>query len=435
MIAFLKKNRTLAIVVGVVIILVVLFLIFRPGRAEQVGAFQTETIGNGNLTATVGATGTVLARQSATLVWQTTGTVASVNVDVGDRVAQGEVLAALDKTSAPQNVILAEADLVSAQQALEDLESSNTASAQALITMRNTKTAFDKAYDYRQSLNYPVEKSDVRILSQVGPGGVVVQVPKIKTYKADATQDEIDKADADLALKEAQYEDAKRAYERIKDGPNPEDLAAARARVDAAQATLNLARLAAPFAGTVTEAQPIPGDQVSVGTPAFRIDDLSNLQVDVDLSEIDINSVSVGQPVTLSFDAILNKTYNGMVTEVSQAGNTSQGLVNFTITVKITDADEQVKPGMTAAVNIVVKEIKDAVLVPSRAVRLMNNEYVVYLLKDGVPQEVSIRLGSSSDTMSVVVGGDLKVGDEVILNPPTTFQPGNGGPGGGPFGG
>jgi HlyD family secretion protein len=164
---------------------------------------------------------------------------------------------------------------------------------------------------------------------------------------------------------------------------------------------------------------------------------LSSLLVDVELSEVDINSVSIDQPVTLSFDAILNKTYNGIVSEVSQAGNISQGVVNFTVTVKLSDADESVKPGMTAAVNIVIKEINDAVLVPSRAVRLVNNDYVVYILKDGMPQQVSVRLGSSSDTMSVVVGGDLKEGDEVILNPPASLQPGGGGGpgGGGPFGG
>ena len=172
-----------------------------------------------------------------------------------------------------------------------------------------------------------------------------------------------------------------------------------------------------------------------MGTTAFRIDDLSSLLVDVELSEIDINNVSVDQPVLLTFDAILNKTYHGTVTEVAQAGNISQGVVNFTVTVELSDADELVKPGMTAAVNIVIKEIDDAVLVPSRAVRLVNNNYVVYILKDGKPQQVSISLGSSSDTMSEVIGGDMKEGDEVILNPPASLQPGGGPGGGAQFGG
>ena len=409
-------------------------MVFRPGGGEQASAFQTATIERGNLTATVGATGTVHALQTATLVWQATGTVEDVNVEIGDEVKAGDVLASLSKTSLPQNIITAEAELVSAQQALDDLLNSDTARAKAWIALRDAKDAYEKAYDYREYLNYPIKKTRVDLVKQVTPYGVV-DVPKTKTYKVEGTDEEKAKADADLNLKEAQYNDAKRAYERIADGPNKDDLAAAQARVEAAQATLNFAHLTAPFAGTVTEAFPLPGDQVSTGTAAFRVDNLSSLLVDVDLSEVDINSVTLGQAVTLSFDAILGKDYQGQVTKVSQAGTVANGVVNFSVTVELTDADEQVKPGMTAAVNIVVKEIKDAVLVPSRAVRLVDNDYVVYILKDGMPQQVKIRLGSSSDTMSVVVGGDLKEGDDVILNPPASLQPGGGPGGGGPFGG
>jgi HlyD family secretion protein len=99
--------------------------------------------------------------------------------------------------------------------------------------------------------------------------------------------------------------------------------------------------------------------------------------------------------------------------------------VNFTVTVGMSHADDRVKPGMTAAVNIIVKQVKDQLLVPNRAVRLVDGERVVYVLKDGRPQQVNITLGASSDTNSVLVGGDLKEGDLIILNPPSQ--------GGGPF--
>jgi HlyD family secretion protein len=195
-------------------------------------------------------------------------------------------------------------------------------------------------------------------------------------------------------------------------------LVAAQARVDAAQATLDMARLTAPFAGTVTEAFPLPGDQVSVGTMAFRLDNLSSLLVDVELSEVDINRVAIGQPVTLTFDAILGKEYEGQVTKVAQAGTIVGGVVNFTVTVELIDADEFVKPGMTAAVNIIVREINDAVLVPNRAVRLVDGERVVFVSgENGMPEKTEISLGASSDTMSEVIGGDLQEGDEIILNP------------------
>lgn len=417
MIAFIKKRKRIIIPVAMILIAVGLFLVFRPKGVEQVGQFQTATIGRGDLTATVGATGTVRARQTATLLWQTTGTVEAVNVQIGDQVRAGEVLASLSKTSLPQSIILAEAELVSAQKALDDLLNSDTARAKAWIALRDAKDDFEKAYDYRDALNYPVRKTQLILVKESTPYGVV-DVPQVKTYKIEGTQEEKDKADADLALKEALYEDAKRAYDRLADGPNKDDLAAAQARVDAAQATLNLAHLTAPFAGTVTAASPLPGDQVTAGAVAFRVDDLNSLLVDIELSEVDINSVTVGQGVSLSFDAILGKEYQGQVTKVAQAGNVVGGVVNFTVTVELTSADELVKPGMTAAVNIVVKEIKDAILVPNRAVRLVDGDRVVFVPgEDGKPKKVEIRLGSSSDTMSVVIGGDLKEGDQIILNP------------------
>jgi HlyD family secretion protein len=417
MIEFIKKRRKIIIPVVVVLVAVVLFLVFRPGGGEQAERFQTATIERGDLTATVGATGTVRARQAATLAWQTTGTVDEVNVKVGDEVETGEELASLLKSSLPQTVILAEADLVSAQQALEELLDSDTARAQAWIALREAEEAYEKAYDYRDFLNYPVKKTRVDLVKQVTPYGVV-DVPRTKTYKVAATEEEIAKADADLDLKEALYEDAKRTYERLEEGPNNEDLVAAQARVDAAQATLDLAHLTAPFPGTVTEAFPLSGDQVTTGTTAFRLDDLSSLLVDVELSEVDINRVTVGQAVTLTFDAILGTEYEGQVTKVSQAGTTVGGVVNFTVTVELVDADELVKPGMTAAVNIVVERINDAVLVPNRAVRLVDGDRVVFVMSENsMPEKVEISLGASSDTMSVVVGGDLEVGDQIILNP------------------
>jgi HlyD family secretion protein len=249
----------------------------------------------------------------------------------------------------------------------------------------------------------------------------------LKEYRAYPDEKTIAKADEDLALAKARLDDAQREYDRLTAG-NTTEIAAAQARVDAALATLNLARIIAPFAGTVTEAYMLPGDQVSAGATAFRLDDLSSLLVDVKVSEVDINSVTIGQPVTLTFDAILGKEYHGEVIEVTQAGAVDQGVVNFTVTVQLTDADSLVKPGMTAGVNIVVEELQDVLLVPNRAVRLADGERVVYVLEAGEPVKKEIRLGSSSDTMSIVASGDIAVGDPIILNPPVEFGPG--GPGG-----
>jgi len=426
--AFLKKNRTILIILLIAVVVVSAFVYARRTKVEAATQFQTATIERGNLTATIGATGTVRAKQSAVLIWQAAGTVEIVHVNVGDTVLANEELAELAKTSLPQSVILAQADLVSAQKALADLLSSNTAQAEALVALRDAKEAYTKAENWRKELDGKMDIKEI-IYKKFGNR----TIPVLKEYRGYASDETKAKADEDLALAKAKLDDAQRNYDLLKDG-NTAEIAAAQARVDAAQATINLARVTAPFAATVTESYPLPGDQVSAGATAFRLDDLSSLFVDVEVSEVDINSVAVGQLVTLTFDAIFGQEYHGEVVEVAQAGTVTSGVVNFKVTVELTDASAEVRPGMTAAVNIVVEEMKDVVLVPNRAVRLVDGERVVYLLIDGQAVKKEIRLGSSSDTTSVVAVGDVKEGDTVILNPPSAeFGPGNG-PGGG-FGG
>ena len=418
---FFKKYRGLLIGLLLVVIAAGAYTFWQRSKKDTATQFQTAKIERGNLVATIGATGTVRAKQSTTLIWQAGGTVDTVNVKVGDNVPADFVMAYLAKTSLPQTIILAEADLANAQKSLDDLLNSDTARSQSAITLRDAQKAYDRAVNYRKELNGKIHLKKI-VYKWFGNR----QVPILKEYRGyvdDATKT---KADEDVALKKAKLDDAQREFDRLNAG-NLVEIKAAQARVDAAQATLNLARIVAPFPGIVTESHPLPGDQVGAGATAFRLDDLSSLYVDVEVSEVDINSVAVGQTATLSFDAILNKDYHGEVVEVAKVGNTIGGVVNFTVTVEITDADDLVKPGMTAAVNVVVQEQKDVVLIPNRAVRLVNTERVVYVLVDGKPKAVKVLLGASSGIDSALVGGDLKEGDPIILNPPTVN--------GGPFGG
>ena len=421
---FFSKHRTLIIVLLLVAIGTSAFIFVRRSNGNTTSQFETTALERGTLTATIGATGTVRALQTAVLVWQAAGTVDTVNVKVGDNIPENFVMAFLAKTSLPQTVIAADADLVDAQKALDDLLLSDTALAEAVIALRDAQETYVKAENYLHYLetSRKVPQTSVRTFLIRTRRGFEYQT-KTKSFRGPAPEDWIVEAENDLALKKAQLEEAQRTYDRLTGG-NAAEIAAAQARVDAAQATRNLARVISPFAGTVTEAHILPGDQVSAGQTAFRVDNLSSLLVDVKVSEVDINNVSVGQPVTLTFDAILGKDYHGEVAEVTQAGTVEEGVVNFTVTVELTDADSAVKPGMTAAVNIVVEELQDVLLIPNRAVRLVDGERVVYILVDGQPVKKEIRLGSSSDTMSVVASGDLKVGDVIILNPPADFGPG-----------
>ena len=481
-------------------------------RTETLAILQTVSAQIGSLTATVGATGVVRSNQSATLTWQTSGTVESVNVRAGDQVTTDQELTTLKQTTLPQNVILARADLVSAQQALDDLYNLALQQAQALKAIENAEQALEDAQnpELQQALalqtiadaekavetaernlrllQTPADQADIDaakaqviladdalqkaqdqfepwenkpednliraqllaklsaaqqeydaavrqlnglMASTTNPTDLAVAQANVAAAQAQLLQAQRDyeriqdgPSIAEIALLEAQLTDAQENYADISDGPNPEDIAAAEARIAAVQATLDSAFVTAPFEGVISEVIAKPGDLVSPGSVAFRLDDISRLLVDVEVSEVDINRIQVGQDTVLTFDAVLAKEYHGLVSEVAFVGTTVQGVVSFKVTIELNDADENVRPGMTAGVNLVVSEVENVLLVPNRAVRIREGERVVYILRDDspIPVPVPVELGTSSDTYSVVLGGELKEGDEIVLNPPTEFS-------------
>lgn len=464
-------KRTLIIVVVIALLAAVGYFGFRRFQDAQqnaVSQFQTIEVTRGDLTASVGATGTVRSNQSSTLIWQLTGKVGAVNVAVGEKVESGQPLAALDEKSLPQSVILARADLVTARRSLDQLLNSDVARANANQALVAAQKELDDAIEKRESKQYAralpptVDEARANVViaqdavdratelydrvddrDQDDPVRAEAFAQLAKARKNYDTQlanlnwllgrpddQEVAEADARVAVAEANLKDAQREWDRLKDGPDPEDIAAAEARVAAIEATLDQVTLEAPFTGTVTDVNSKVGDQVSLSAPAFRLDDLSRLLVDVEITEVDINRIRPGQPVTMSFDAIADKEYSGRVAEVAQVGEAVQGVVNFTVTVQLENPEGDVRPGMTAAVNIVTDLVEDTLLVPNRAVRLRDGQRVVYVLRDGAPVIVNIELGLTSDTMSQVVGGDIQAGDPLVLNPPSGFGSGAGmGPG------
>jgi HlyD family secretion protein len=334
---------------------------------------------------------------------------------------------------------LAQQTLANARQALETAED-NWESIHFTGTDEEIADAYEAFRDAQDALDLAAENFDTTSPQYRRVYQMYSSALAHYNYVSGNTVDEIREAQYAAALEVAiqQLADAEAEYERVLAGPTADEIAAAEARISAAEATLQSAWIEAPFSGTITMAEPLPGDQVNAGTQAFRIDDLSRLLVDVEISEVDINRVVVGQPAKLSFDAILAREYSGEVVEVSPVGTIQQGLVNFQVMISLTDFDDLIKPGMTAAVNIRVEELEDVLLVPNRAVRVVEGQRVVYILGDNdMPEMIEIELGATSDLYSEVIGGALNVGDEIILNPSTSFFGSmNGGPGsGGPFGG
>ncbi len=434
---------------------------------------ETVEAKKGTLIATIGASGSVQANQSGTVAFQTTGIVGNVFVRLADEVHKGDVLANLEQESLSTQLILAQADLVSAQKALEALLDTDQARAMALLSLAQARDALqdaeykwyvqqegnrasgetiaateanlvlaqkevDKAQEEYSKYSGRPEDDPVRALARSNLAAARQKRDSILRnlnwylgYPSDTDQAILD---AELEVARANLRDAELVLEKIENGPDPDDVAAAEARIAAAEANLALSTLVAPFNGTVTDVSIKLGDSVSPGQPVIQLADLSRLVVEVDISEVDINTVSLGQEVRITFDADLQHEYKGEIIEVGLVGNNVQGIVNFKVSVEMLDADEAVRPGMTAAVNLIISEIGDALLVPNRAVRVRDGQRVVYVLRNGVLETLEIELGASSDLFSEVIGGELREADLIVLNPPTSLMDMEGG-GHGPFGG
>jgi HlyD family secretion protein len=223
-------------------------------------------------------------------------------------------------------------------------------------------------------------------------------------------------AQATVAVAEATLADAQDALDKLLNGADPDEVAAAQAKVSIAQATVDSLILKAPFDGEVLAVYFRPGDSATQTDVAVILANRSQLYVDVAVDESDISQVSLGDPATLSLDALPALSFTGKVSQVVPLGETVQGLVKYTVRVDFDQTDPKVLLGMTANASIVADTLEGALAVPIDAVQQDDTgEYVSRLKADGTVEKVKVVSGSIQDNDLVVVTGDLQPGDVVRM--------------------
>lgn len=428
-----KKFKNWGLVTIVAIALLLAGQTFLPASAGMPTTNTEGKVVSLEVGETVEASGSLEAQPSATLTWNTSGVVEDINVKAGEWVTAGSVLMTLKTTSVSSSIISAQADLVTTQEELDDLlSSSNTDLAQAVIDLKDAQEAYDKADNYLDYLqnSKKVPQTQTRIIIQ-SKRNTWQYVYKTKTFKGPAPEDWIVEAQNDLALKKGELEDAQRTYDLLKDGPNSQDVIAAQAKVDAAQATVDSMSVIAPFDGEVLYVESQPGDVVNEGTSAVNVANLDHLYVATQLDESDIASVKVGNQVTAILDAMTGVTLTGKVTAINPVGEEVSGLVKYTVRVDLDQVDENISLPLGATVNVSlqVKEASATLAVPITAIQNDTvGEYVWVIQADGSTKRVDIISGSIVGDL-VAMTGDLKVGDSVSTQSNEDQVPG------GPFGG
>jgi HlyD family secretion protein len=458
-----------AIVVVIALVLLYITLRSQGGTSSATPAYQTTTVQRGTLTSTVEGTGTVRSLLSANLKWLTGGQVDKVNATIGDQVKTKAVLATLLPDANQSNletalataqenlaeltspeaianaklaVASAEKDVTNAQYALNNqqywkndalIQNYYAAYVIAKANLDRAQTAYDNAKvgDYINNAN---DANAYQALYNAKQAYDTAQY-NYSLYSQKPTQRQFDEAQANLDLAKATLVNAQVYLAALSGGTVPADATGtsllkfkqARLAVQTAQQNLDQLKITAPFDGTITQVEAVPNAVVAAGAQAFRIDDLSRLVIDVQVVEIDINHVLAGQPCSITFDAIPNKTYTGKVIKTDLAGSESGSNVNFTVTVQLTDPDALVKPGMAAIVTITTNQVENALLVPSTSIFTDDNggQYV-NLVQNGALTRVPVTVGASSDSTTQIIGEALKAGDTIVLSFASTSTSSNG---------
>jgi HlyD family secretion protein len=406
-------------IIGLVVVLAGLLVLPRLTFANprSAAAESSSAVVSLNVAETVEASGSLEAQPSATLNWNTSGVVEEVYVKAGDKVKEGDVLMKLRTTSVSSNIISAQGDLVTAQKELDNLvSSSDTDLAQAVVTLKDAKEAYDKAANYLQYL-----KTDEKV-PQTIYGAKLVETRNgwkydytADNFKGPAPKEWIIEAENNLALKKAELEDAQRTYDRLKDGPNAQDVLVAQAKVDAAQATVDSMSILAPFDGEVLYVESQPGDLVTADSLALNVANLNQLYVETQVDESDIAKIKVGDQASATLDAVPGVTLNGNVTAINPVGEEVSGLVKYTVRVDLDKVDKNSSLPLNATVNVVIqiKEASATLAVPITTIQNdSQGEYVLVIQSDGTTKRVDVVSGSIIGDL-VAVTGDLKEGDRI----------------------
>jgi HlyD family secretion protein len=258
-------------------------------------------------------------------------------------------------------------------------------------------------------------------------------------------------------LSEQGLEQARAAYDRAVAslGSARADVQTARADLKAKQTNLSKATIRSPISGIVLDRNVEPGQTVASSLQApvlFKLaQDLKRMQLEVDIDEADVSQVHEGDKATFWVEGFPDKTFPAQISAVRYSSETVEGVVTYKAILTIDNSELLLRPGMTATADIRVEEVRDALLVPNAALRFEppqqmsgdNRSWLqrlmprgpgrrtsqpskspgtgksVWVLVNRQTVERSIKTGLTDGTNTVVVGGDLKAGEAVVVDADT----------------
>ncbi len=375
---------------------------WRSSSSSPAVQYKTQEVRRGDLTVIVTATGTLQATNEVDVSSELSGIIKTIEVDFNSKVKTGQVLARLDTSKLEAQVTQSKAAL----------ESAKAKVLQTQATVRETRSKLSQLRKVRELSNNKVP-----------------------------SQSEIDAAEAALDRAVADVAGAKAAVSQ------------AQATLDANQTDLSKTAIRSPINGIVLTRKMEPGQTVAatLDPPVlFKLaEDLTQMELVVNVDEADVGHIREGQYATFSVAAYPNRTFEARIVQARFGSTTTSGVVTYETVLKVDNPDMALRPGMTATADIVVKNIKNAVLAPGAALRFTppvqeekraptsligsilprpphpkirryddtsRMKQSVWTLADGVLTPIPVAVGSSSGGMTEIVSGDIQPGMALVVD-------------------
>ncbi len=364
------KKRHIAVSGAIAAVLVLGIIGFAGSKQVK---YQTRHVKRCTITQVVEASGTINPVNTVSVGSTVSGLIKEIYVDYNDVVKKGQILAQIDPANFEATVQQNQAQINNAQ--------ANVARLQAIAD-------FDRQQYIRYKNLYAknfVAKSELD--------------EKYSTYKSDVAQ--INAAKAQIS----QYQ----------------------ASLRTAMTNLGYTKIIAPVDGTVISREIDLGSPVAASFQApelFTIaQDLTNMQIEVSVSEADIGKVEEGQDVTYTIDGYPDQNFKGKVTQVRLSPTTESNVVTYTVIVDVNNEDLKLKPGMTANVSIITDRSENVLCVPNMALKftpdINGQKYKnqgIWVLEKGKPKRIEIKTGANNDSNTEIISDKINEDTQVIMS-------------------
>lgn len=367
----MKKRKNLFLVTGIVLIVLigVIFFIFSTSKKEQ---FKTVKVQRGDIIQRVTATGNVNPVTTIIIGSRVSGTIVALYADYNSQVKKGQIIAQIDPTPFENELKQSEAELLNAKAAL----------FKADVSLKDAERTFKR---------------------------------KQELFKRELiARSELDDAETAYNTAKAQYESSLAHLKKAEAG------------LRQAQTNLGYTKIVSPVTGVVIAKNVEVGQTVAASfqTPTlFTIaPDLTKMQVDTNVDEADISKIKVGMDATFTVDAYPDRKFQGKVSQIRLSPTVTQNVVTYNVVISVDNSHLLLKPGMTANVTFIVESKEGILRIPNSALRFKmpntapSKQQGVWVIRGGKPIRINIKTGISDGESSELLEGDLREGEEVIVD-------------------